>query len=124
MKRVYAAAVAAILVVGVPAMAEQQKPLSAEQSDPKSMGWMQEFPPPADQVIRFTDPDYFAFPKLRWTVCVAGTTMMACPEALMTQARRLLVLLSKVTGYRIDDTGALVLTTPETDTITARRRLP
>ena len=69
MKRVYAAAVAANLLVGVPAMAEQQKPLSAEQSDPKLMGWMQEFPLPADKVVRFTDPDYFAFPKLRWTVC-------------------------------------------------------
>ncbi|MEO6875968.1 MAG: serine hydrolase [Opitutaceae bacterium] len=31
------------------------------------MGWMQGFPPPADKTIRFTDPDYFTFPKLRWT---------------------------------------------------------
>jgi CubicO group peptidase (beta-lactamase class C family) len=30
---------------------------------------MQDFPPAADKTIRFTDPDYFAFPKLRWTVC-------------------------------------------------------
>lgn len=26
-------------------------------------------PPPADKTIRFTDEDYFAFPKSRWTVC-------------------------------------------------------
>jgi hypothetical protein len=50
-------------------MAQLDKPLSAPASDPKRMGWMQGFPPPADKVIRFTDPDYFAFPKLRWTVC-------------------------------------------------------
>ena len=30
---------------------------------------MQGFPPPEDLTIRFTDPDYFAFPKLRWTMC-------------------------------------------------------
>ncbi len=50
-------------------MAQQAKPLSAAASDPKTMGWMQGFAPPADKVIRFTDADYFAFPKLRWTVC-------------------------------------------------------
>lgn len=33
------------------------------------MGWMQGYPPAADKTIRFTDSDYFAFPKLRWTVC-------------------------------------------------------
>ena len=50
-------------------MAQPSKPLSAEASNPKTLGWMQGFPPPADKTIRFTDPDYFAFPKLRWTVC-------------------------------------------------------
>lgn len=50
-------------------MAQQETPLPAAASDPKLLGWMQGFPPPADKVIRFTDPDYFAFPKLRWTVC-------------------------------------------------------
>ena len=43
--------------------------MSANDSDPKVMGWMQGFPPPADKTVRFTDVDYFAFPKLRWTVC-------------------------------------------------------
>jgi len=42
---------------------------TARTSDPKTLGWMQGFPPPADKVIRISDPDYFSFPKLRWTVC-------------------------------------------------------
>lgn len=56
---------------GVAGTAEAQTaaPLSAKASDPNALGWMQGFRPPADKVIRFTDPDYFAFPKLRWTVC-------------------------------------------------------
>ena len=44
-------------------------PPSASESDPNALGWMEGFPPPDDRIIRFTDPDYFAFPKLRWTVC-------------------------------------------------------
>ncbi len=43
--------------------------LSAQASDPAAMGWMQGFPPAQDKIIRFTDADYFAFPKLRWTAC-------------------------------------------------------
>ncbi len=44
-------------------------PLSAEASDPKLLGWMQGAPPPEDKRIRYTDDDYFSFPKLRWTAC-------------------------------------------------------
>lgn len=44
-------------------------PLSAEASDPKRLGWMQGAPPPEDKRIRYTDEDYFSFPKLRWTAC-------------------------------------------------------
>ncbi|WP_232824868.1 serine hydrolase [Primorskyibacter marinus] len=50
-------------------MAQDKTPLSAQDSTPEALGWMQGFPPAADKTIRFTDPDYFAFPKLRWTVC-------------------------------------------------------
>jgi heat shock protein HslJ len=182
---------------------------------------MEGFPPAADKTIRFSDADYFGFPKLRWTVWIdpaadmviarfasnpvaanaasdptslpayraiadhlmatdktpllgaewiiediagggvidnshatlhfladgrlvgsascnrffgsykstgtqlsiepAGTTMMACPEALMDQERRLLTLLPAVKSYRIDETGALVLTTTDGKTILARR---
>lgn len=44
-------------------------PLSAAASDPVKLGWMVGAPPPADKIIRFTDSDYFSFPKQRWTVC-------------------------------------------------------
>ncbi|MBW7930794.1 MAG: serine hydrolase [Gammaproteobacteria bacterium] len=50
-----------------------------------------------------------------------GSTMMMCPEALMNQERRLLDLLPRLDRYRIDDTGALVLGTPDGDAVKARR---
>ncbi|WP_112323032.1 serine hydrolase [Oceanibium sediminis] len=68
MKQTMTAALAASLVFAGAAMS-QDAPLSAEAADPLTLGWMQGFPPPEDKIIRFTDPDYFAFPKLRWTVC-------------------------------------------------------
>lgn len=49
--------------------AQEGKAMSAEASDPVKLGWMIGSPPPADKIIRFSDPDYFSFPKLRWTVC-------------------------------------------------------
>lgn len=51
-----------------------------------------------------------------------GSTMMACPEALMNQEARLLALLPQITSYRFDDTGALVLEGGDGTTITARAR--
>lgn len=51
------------------AVAQTNPPLSASASNTRAMGWMQGHPPPAEKTIRFTDLDYFAFPKLRWTVC-------------------------------------------------------
>lgn len=44
-------------------------PLSAQESDPRVMGWMQGFPPPPDKIITQPDSVYFSFPKLRWSVC-------------------------------------------------------
>lgn len=46
-----------------------QVTLTAEESDPRTMGWMQGFPPPADRLITQPDSNYFSFPKLRWSVC-------------------------------------------------------
>ncbi|MDN5751721.1 MAG: beta-lactamase family protein [Nitrosospira sp.] len=69
MKRLLTLALVTVLSAGCPAMAQQTDPLSPEKSNPQTMGWMKGFPPPPDKLIRFTDPDYFAFPKLRWTVC-------------------------------------------------------
>ncbi len=68
MNTFFTAALAATLTVGGPLMA-QDTPLDAKASNPVTLGWMQGFPPAADKTIRFTDPDYFAFPKLRWTAC-------------------------------------------------------
>ncbi len=69
MKRRVNAALTAALTFGGAAMAQESRPLSAQASNPVSMGWMQGSPPAADKTIRFNDPDYFAFPKLRWTAC-------------------------------------------------------
>lgn len=63
------AATAIAVALTTPALAQTAQPLSAQASDPETMGWMQGFPPADDKTIRFTDADYFAFPKLRWTVC-------------------------------------------------------
>lgn len=49
--------------------AANERPLTAAESDPVTLGWMQGFPPPPDRVIGQPDSDYFSFPKLRWTVC-------------------------------------------------------
>ena len=55
-------------VTGVPASA-QPAPLSAADSDPRALGWMEGFPPPADKLVMQQDSNFFSFPKLRWTVC-------------------------------------------------------
>ena len=46
-----------------------QAMLSAAESDPAVMGWMEGFPPPPDRRIGQPDSNYFSFPKLRWSVC-------------------------------------------------------
>lgn len=63
----YSSIVVSLLSAGV--VKAQDMPLLANESNPVTLGWMQGFPPASDKIIRFTDPDYFAFPKLRWTVC-------------------------------------------------------
>lgn len=67
MMKLLTVALVATLPFGGAAMADT--PPSAADSNPVKMGWMEGFPPAADKIIRFTDPDYFNFPKLRWTVC-------------------------------------------------------
>lgn len=52
-----------------PAAFAQSTPLSAQDTDPRVMGWMQGFPPPADKLITQPDSNFFSFPKLRWSVC-------------------------------------------------------
>ncbi len=59
---------AGMAITGAAAAAEPA-PLSARDSDPRAMGWMQGFPPPADRLITQPDSNYFSFPRLRWSVC-------------------------------------------------------
>src|SRR5690606_33290013 len=69
MKKMLAPALSMALFLGGAAVAQTPAPLPASASSLQAMGWMQGFPPAADKTIRFTDPDFFTFPKLRWTVC-------------------------------------------------------
>ena len=60
----------AALAIGTTTSAmAQSAPLSARDSDPQVMGWMQGFPPPPEKLITQPDSNYFSFPKLRWSVC-------------------------------------------------------
>lgn len=42
--------------------------LSAQESDPVKMGWMQGFPPPQDKIITAASGTFFQFPQIRWSV--------------------------------------------------------
>jgi CubicO group peptidase (beta-lactamase class C family) len=63
------AAIIGMALIPLIVQAQPVTPLSAANSNPVKLGWMTGSPPPADKLIRFSDPDYFSFPKLRWTVC-------------------------------------------------------
>ena len=58
-----------VLMLGNTLSAYAQDTLNATDSDPNLLQWMQGFPPDSQKLIRYTDPDFFSFPKLRWTVC-------------------------------------------------------
>ena len=40
---------------------------SHADTDPRSLGWMQGFPPPPDRLLRFDDGSYYDFPQRRWS---------------------------------------------------------
>lgn len=50
---------------GLDAQTAQQLPTAA-QTDPKTLGMMQGFPPPPDKTIRFIDGSSLKFPNTRW----------------------------------------------------------
>ena len=50
------------IVVNSSAQTEQQF-LSAKESDPIKMGWMQGFPPPEDKRLKMADGSFFKFPR-------------------------------------------------------------
>ncbi|WP_413501177.1 serine hydrolase domain-containing protein [Psychrobacter maritimus] len=58
----------AMALISMPSHADDAR-LTAKQSDPQILGWMQGFPPPKDKLIAQPSSDFFSFPKLRWTVC-------------------------------------------------------
>ena len=53
-----------------------------------------------------------------------GATKRACPPAVMDQESRFLETLNNVDTYRIDDTGALILSTGSGDGLLARSIIP
>ncbi len=67
MKRGMILLIACLLTTNI--QAQQKKDfLSAKESDPVKMGWMQGFPPPKDKVLNVADGSFFKFPALRWSV--------------------------------------------------------
>ena len=60
-----------LIVLGLLAQTNAQSSsyMSAEESDPRRLGWMTGFPPPSEKLIMQPESDFFSFPKLRWTVC-------------------------------------------------------
>ncbi|MCL7945319.1 serine hydrolase domain-containing protein [Marinobacter sp. ATCH36] len=60
-----------LMVLGLFAQTNAQSSpyMSAEESDPKRLGWMTGFPPSPGKLIMQPESDFFSFPKLRWTVC-------------------------------------------------------
>lgn len=63
------AALAITALLPPPPASAKTAPLTAAESDPRVMSWMEGFPPPADRIITQPDSVYFSFPKLRWSVC-------------------------------------------------------
>lgn len=47
---------------------EDNKFLSAKESEPSNFEWMQGFPPPADKTLHTWDGSFFEFPAIRWSV--------------------------------------------------------
>ena len=39
----------------------------AAATEPRTLGWMQGFPPPPDKLLRFDDGSYYEFPQRRWS---------------------------------------------------------
>ncbi len=53
----------------LPVRAASTVPPSDAESDPRKLGWMVGFPPPAEKVIAPPMSNFFTWPKLRWSVC-------------------------------------------------------
>jgi hypothetical protein len=60
------ATIAFLLAAGSAVAQTPAPPLDAAASDPRTLGLMQGFPPPADKTIRFGDASGYRFPNTRW----------------------------------------------------------
>ncbi|MEO9022562.1 MAG: serine hydrolase [Ginsengibacter sp.] len=58
-----------LILISINAAAQNdQKFLSAKESEPAQFGWMQGFPPPKEKVLHTWDGSFFNFPAIRWSV--------------------------------------------------------
>nr|WP_310523339.1 serine hydrolase [Polymorphobacter sp.] len=82
------------LLLATAASAQTPPPLSAADSDPATMGWMQGFPPPPEKQVRWDDASMWAFPKTRWSFShwrelMPATTIHRAPTAtILPRAER------------------------------------
>ncbi len=62
--------ITAMVLINIPKAQGQKdiKVLTAKESDPRVMQWMQGNPPPEDKTLRVDDGSFFIFPGLRWSV--------------------------------------------------------
>lgn len=68
MKKAVALFFLILLVTNMNAQQKKSEFLSAKDSDPIKMGWMQGFPPAKDKTLSALDGSFFQFPALRWGV--------------------------------------------------------
>lgn len=61
------------------AMAANGSVFTDEQSDPKTLGLMQGFPPAIDKRVMLPDSNFFSFPNLRWSVCYMRELLPTAP---------------------------------------------
>ncbi|MEL6975539.1 MAG: serine hydrolase, partial [Bacteroidota bacterium] len=87
-----------------------QEPLTAEQSNPNQLGWMQGFPPPKNKTISAIDGSFFQFPALRYSVCHMRQFM---PTTEVKAARNSLYEFEVVLDNAIDDLTFLPSDTTE-----------
>ena len=57
------------LILTLHSVLPAQHSLSAEESNPQKLGWMQGFPPSQDKIVSAIDGSFFRFPALRYSVC-------------------------------------------------------
>lgn len=68
MKRVITILSICLFITNMKAQQQKGEYLSAKDSDPIKMGWMQGFPPAKDKALSALDGSFFEFPALRWSV--------------------------------------------------------